>query len=108
MKSNDLDAIKLVDLDNLASEALTLEAVELAVEQGCSSWGVNLRDSQMLRLTYELRNALKEAEAAEDVHNKLKGEQLAHGRTKKKLKEALDKLEQLGELQELIDNVPDS
>jgi hypothetical protein len=108
MKSKDLDAIKLVDHDNLATEHQTLEAVEMAVEQGCSSWGVTLRDSCTLRLVYELRTALMEAEASEQLHNKLKGEQLAHGRTKKKLEEALSKLGDLDELQELLDNVPDA
>lgn len=90
MKASDLDAVKLVDPDNMASEILTLEAVERAVEQGCSSWGCTQRDAITLRLTHELRQALLELEGLQDVHNKLKGEQLAHGRTKKKLEEVLD------------------
>ena len=101
MKSTDLDAIKLIDLDNLASEELTLEAVELAVEQGCSSWGVNLRDAVTLRLVHELREALIKSEEYDELHNRLKGEQLAHGRSKKKLADLKD-------LEELLDNVPDA
>lgn len=108
MKASDLDAVKLVDPDNMASEIATLEAVERAVEQGCSSWGCTPRDAVTLRLTHELRQALLDLDGLQEVHNKLKGEQLAHGRTKKKLEEALAALADVAELRELIDNAEDA
>ena len=108
MEAKDLDAVKLVDEDNLATIPEALEAIEMAVEQGCSSWGVNLKDAVTLRLTWELRNALIESEARSKVHDKLKGEQLAHGRTKKALEEALAALKDVDDLRELIANADDA
>jgi hypothetical protein len=88
-----VENVKLVDLDQLATEAATAEAVELAVQQA-AGWGVSRSDSLLLRLAYELNRAQVEAEGAADLEIALdeakragKGLQLQVGRLKKQIKE---------------------
>jgi hypothetical protein len=88
-----VENVKLVDLDQLATEAATAEAVELAVQQA-AGWGVSRSDSLLLRLAYELNRAQIEAEGAADLEIALdeakragKGLQLQVGRLKKQIKE---------------------
>ncbi len=81
----DLGALTLVNEENVASAAKTLDELERCFQQGSQGWGMRLSQSVILRLAQELRNALVIAETADKNHRTLKGLQLEIGRVKKAL-----------------------
>ena len=82
----DLDGIKLVQLENFASNDETYSELERAIQQGSQGWGVRLEQGVILRLARELKIALSLAAQADDALRKLKGLQLENGRLRKRVK----------------------
>lgn len=95
-------AVKLIPEDQLAEVEMTLEEVELAVQQSVG-WGVTRNFSILLRLATELHDALDNSEAVDELRGKLKGLQLTHGRLKKQLdrevKKSVELQKRLAELE---------
>ena len=90
LKPEDLDGLKLVDPENLATEGQVRAALENAYVQGSQGWGVRGDVAVILQLARNLRCALHLAAETEsmsiklaEAQNKLKGVQLELGRVKK-------------------------
>lgn len=83
---DELQNLKLVLDENVADEQRAKEYIEYCVQQGSQGWGVRRDVSVVLKLARDLKIALALAATADEAQRKLKGEQMAHGRTKKMLK----------------------
>ena len=81
----DLDGIKLVQLENFASNEEACSEIERAIQQGSQGWGVRREQGVILRLSRELKIALTLAAQADDALRKLKGLQLENGRLRKRV-----------------------
>jgi hypothetical protein len=95
-----LDALRLdeVQLENFAAEEDVLDALTGASEQGRQGWGVRREQAALLGLARSTRVLAKIASQAETAQNSLKGEQMAHGRTKKRLAAAEAGRQELAEV----------
>jgi len=82
-----LDRIGLdqVQIENFADEEAILDALEGAAEQGRQGWGVRREQAVILGLARSTRVLAKIADQADTAQRNLKGEQMAHGRCKKRL-----------------------
>jgi hypothetical protein len=90
--------VKLVQERNFADDAVAERHVEDVIRQGISSgWGMRPEDASLLNIVRRLDAALDAAEKAEEAQRKLKGEQLAHGRTKKALESSRSDFEAAAE-----------
>ena len=76
-----------VQIENFADEEQILDALEGAAEQGRQGWGVRREQAVMLGLSRSTRVLAVLAEQADTAQRSLKGEQMAHGRTKKRLEQ---------------------
>ncbi|KKM70678.1 hypothetical protein LCGC14_1438310 [marine sediment metagenome] len=84
LKLSDLDGFKLVNDEYLATNDQVTRALENAFEQGSQGWGVRPEVAIFLSLVSQLRVQITLADVARYAQNQLKGEQMAHGRTKKR------------------------
>ena len=91
LKLNDLDGFKLVNIDYLATNDEVVEALRNAFEQGSQGWGVTPEVAIFLSMANQLRVQITLADVADEAQRQLKGEQMGHGRTKKRL-EAVENL----------------
>jgi len=89
-----LDRIGLdqVQIENFAAEEIILDALEGAAEQGRQGWGVRREQAVMLGLARSTRVLAKIAEQADTAQRNLKGEQMAHGRLKKRYADVQQRL----------------
>ena len=88
LKLNDLDGFKLVNIDYLATNDEVTAALKDAFEQGSQGWGVRPEVAVFLSLANQLRVQITLADVADEAQRQLKGEQMGHGRTKKRLETA--------------------
>ena len=88
MKIEDLEGVKLVNEEYLASEGEVRSVLENAFQQGSQGWGVRRDTGVILKLARDLKLALAMAQAADEATRKLKGLQLENGRLKKAAKSA--------------------
>jgi len=86
-----LDKLRLdeVQIENFAAEEMILDSLEGASEQGRQGWGVRREQAVLLGMATHMRVLARLAEQSETAHNNLKGEQMAHGRLKKRYAEVL-------------------
>jgi len=73
-----------VQIGNFAADEDVLDSLEGACEQGRQGWGVRREQGVMLALARTMRVHAHIASQADTAQRNLKGEQLAHGRTKKR------------------------
>ena len=85
LKLNDLDGFKLVNINYLATNDEVTAALKDAFEQGSQGWGVRPEVAVFLSLANQLRVQITLADVADEAQRQLKGEQMGHGRTKKRL-----------------------
>ncbi len=91
LKLNDLDGFKRVNITYLATNDEVTAALKDAFEQGSQGWGVRPEVAVFLSLANQLRVQITLADVADEAQRQLKGEQMGHGRTKKRL-EAVENL----------------
>lgn len=92
MRSTDLESVDLVDPSNaIPADELEgyLKQRLQAIVDSSRGWGLSNQDRLLYSLCRVLRSALDDADKLDETQRALKGEQLAHGRTKKKV-EGLD------------------
>ena len=85
IKLEDLDNVKLVRDENIASATEAIATVESACVQGSQAWGVRRDTGVILKLARDLKIALALAAATDAAQRALKGEQMSHGRTRARL-----------------------
>jgi len=92
-----LDRIGLdqVQIENFADEEGILDALEGAAEQGRQGWGVRREQAVILGLARSTRVLAKIADQADTAQRNLKGEQMAHGRLKKRYADVQTRVESL-------------
>jgi len=90
IKIEDLDGLKLVDENYLASTEVVQQTLENAFQQGSQGWGVRPEISVVLYLARQLADSMTLASTAEEAQRMLKGAQMSGGRLKKQI-ESLDK-----------------
>jgi len=95
LKSENLDGIKLVDENYIATDGEALTVLEHAVQQGSQGWGIRREEGVILKFARDLKIALALAATADELARRLKGEQLSHGRTKAALSKVLKELDEL-------------
>ena len=95
LKLNDLDGFKLVNINYLATNDEVAAALEDAFTQGSQGWGVRPEVAVFLSLANQLRVQITLADVSQHAQNQLKGEQMAHGRTKKRLEASVQNTDAL-------------
>jgi len=89
-----LDKLNLdqVQIENFADEDAILDALAGASEQGRQGWGVRREQAVILGLARSTRVLAKIADQADTAQRNLKGEQMAHGRLKKRYADVQQRL----------------
>ena len=93
----ELEGVKLVQVDNFDNEADVSAALEYSFQQGSQGWGVTAPTSILLSVALQLRTTTTEAAGADEARRSLAGARLELGRVKKQrdtLKAAVDSLTQ--------------